>query len=159
MVYTIVKPASEKQIAFATKLIAERVTETTIHDLAGITSREISRMIDGLMTAPRKASATVKTERPAPGFYICDGQIIKVQENQARTGVYAKLLVPSGTAKRGSWIYQPGLIDQLKGAKPATLKLMALYGQGTGTCGICGAELTNAESIERGIGPICASKF
>jgi hypothetical protein len=33
------------------------------------------------------------------------------------------------------------------------------YGQRTGTCACCGAELTNAESIARGIGPICADKF
>lgn len=34
-----------------------------------------------------------------------------------------------------------------------------LYGQQTGVCGCCGAELTNKESIEKGIGPICASKW
>jgi len=33
------------------------------------------------------------------------------------------------------------------------------YGKRTGTCSCCGAELTNAESIERGIGPICAEKW
>lgn len=34
-----------------------------------------------------------------------------------------------------------------------------LYGKRTGICGCCGAELTNKVSIERGIGPICASKW
>lgn len=33
------------------------------------------------------------------------------------------------------------------------------YGRVTGTCGICGRELTNAESIARGIGPICADNL
>jgi uncharacterized protein DUF6011 len=33
------------------------------------------------------------------------------------------------------------------------------YGFKTGECGICGRELTNGESIKRGIGPICAEKF
>lgn len=33
------------------------------------------------------------------------------------------------------------------------------YGRRTGSCSICARELTNAESIERGIGPICAEKF
>lgn len=33
------------------------------------------------------------------------------------------------------------------------------YGIETGTCCICNAQLTNKESIERGIGPICATKF
>lgn len=33
------------------------------------------------------------------------------------------------------------------------------YGQRTGTCSICGLELTAAESIERSIGPICYAKY
>jgi hypothetical protein len=33
------------------------------------------------------------------------------------------------------------------------------YGARTGECSCCGRELTNAESIELGIGPICRDKF
>jgi len=33
------------------------------------------------------------------------------------------------------------------------------YGHQTGVCACCGRELTNAESVERGIGPICAEKW
>jgi hypothetical protein len=33
------------------------------------------------------------------------------------------------------------------------------FGKRTGSCSCCGRELTNAESIELGIGPICASKW
>jgi hypothetical protein len=33
------------------------------------------------------------------------------------------------------------------------------HGKRTGNCAICNRELTNAESVERGIGPICAEKF
>lgn len=33
------------------------------------------------------------------------------------------------------------------------------YGQRTGRCCICNLELTDPESIERGIGPICATRF
>lgn len=33
------------------------------------------------------------------------------------------------------------------------------YGRLTGACACCGRELTNAESVARGIGPICAEKF
>lgn len=33
------------------------------------------------------------------------------------------------------------------------------YGKRTGTCGCCGRPLTNGESIDRGIGPICAEKY
>jgi hypothetical protein len=33
------------------------------------------------------------------------------------------------------------------------------YGRITGSCGCCGRELTKQESIDRGIGPICADKW
>lgn len=33
------------------------------------------------------------------------------------------------------------------------------YGRETGSCSCCGRELTDPRSIERGIGPVCASKF
>ena len=33
------------------------------------------------------------------------------------------------------------------------------YGKQTGICACCGRELTDPESIERGIGPICAEKW
>jgi hypothetical protein len=33
------------------------------------------------------------------------------------------------------------------------------YGLRTGSCSICGRELTNRESIDRGIGPICADRW
>ena len=33
------------------------------------------------------------------------------------------------------------------------------YGQKTGRCSCCGRELTNHDSIEAGIGPICAENF
>jgi len=39
------------------------------------------------------------------------------------------------------------------------LEAMKAYGQRTGRCCICSKTLTNGESIEAGIGPICASKF
>lgn len=39
------------------------------------------------------------------------------------------------------------------------LKSAVAYGQQTGRCACCGLELTNAESIELGIGPICRTRY
>jgi hypothetical protein len=33
------------------------------------------------------------------------------------------------------------------------------YGKKFGKCSICARDLSDAESVERGIGPVCASKF
>lgn len=39
------------------------------------------------------------------------------------------------------------------------LEIAIEYGRETGRCACCGKELTNAESIELGIGPICRQKW
>lgn len=39
------------------------------------------------------------------------------------------------------------------------LEAAILYGKQTGVCSCCGRELTNPESIELGIGPICRAKY
>jgi hypothetical protein len=39
------------------------------------------------------------------------------------------------------------------------LEAARLHGQRTGSCSCCGRELTNAESIALGIGPICRERF
>ena len=52
-------------------------------------------------------------------------------------------------------IYTSGLV-QINRDVPAAV---AEHGRKTGECGCCGRELTNAESIARGIGPICAERF
>lgn len=152
---TATKPASDKQIALIDRLAAERDIDTAAYPGYAQDIRKASALIDAAFAAPRKAAA----QRPGPGFYVAGEDIVKVQANRAGTNVYAKILIPSGTSSRGRFEYRPGLIDQLAGASTATVDDMAAWGARTGTCGICGALLTNPESIERGIGPICASRM
>ena len=47
------------------------------------------------------------------------------------------------------------IIDQIQSPKNAALK----YGRMTGNCACCGRELTRADSIARGIGPVCAGRW
>ena len=48
--------------------------------------------------------------------------------------------------------------EVLRAAQDPEAAAMA-YGTMTGSCSCCGRELTNPESVGRGIGPICASKY
>lgn len=52
-----------------------------------------------------------------------------------------------------------GLGDQLRAIAKDPAGQGKLYGQQTGSCCCCGRELTNQESIELGIGPICMEKW
>jgi hypothetical protein len=49
-------------------------------------------------------------------------------------------------------------MGKLKVSMKLTLAEAARIGHQTGTCCICGRELTNPESISMGIGPICIEK-
>lgn len=53
----------------------------------------------------------------------------------------------------------PQQVEQLKEVAKDPAEAARAYGLRTGSCSICGRELTREESRERGIGPICAERF
>ena len=63
-----------------------------------------------------------------------------------------------GSQKPGS-TYRGQIEDELKAIVADPRAAAARYGQLTGTCGMCGRHLEDQESIDRGIGPVCAKKF
>lgn len=54
---------------------------------------------------------------------------------------------------------EPELRAAIEAAIADPLAAAIAFGRRTGQCSCCGRELTNGESIDRGIGPICADKF
>lgn len=54
--------------------------------------------------------------------------------------------------------YSGAIVTELTAIATDPKAAAAAYGHLTGTCGICGRHLEDAESIARGIGPICAGK-
>lgn len=98
-------------------------------------------------------------EAPEPlteGIYTKNDQVYKVIESQ-NGRLYAKMLVVANGDS--NWEYAPGAARELSSLHRLTKEAAAQYGKITGICAMCGAKLTNEESIERGIGPICAEKF
>jgi hypothetical protein len=67
---------------------------------------------------------------------------------------YAKLLLPAG-----GWGYEKGAIYTLKAEERLTLAQLEEWGISTGVCAICSRLLSTAESVARGIGPVCASRY
>lgn len=111
------------------------------------------------LNADLTASITSQ-EPPAPnppilkmkeGFYLHGKTVYKVVPSQ-NGRLYAKVLDGS------SFRYAPGAMTFLKPEERMTREMAEQYGKTTGQCAICGRVLTNEESIERGIGPICAEK-
>ena len=53
----------------------------------------------------------------------------------------------------------PILVAQIELFAKAPVAILEIFGRATGVCCICGRQLTNEESVARGIGPICASEY
>lgn len=65
----------------------------------------------------------------------------------------------TGPAFKPSFSCTPADVTSIQEAAADPKEAALKFGKETGTCAICGAELTNPESIARSIGPICLGKF
>jgi hypothetical protein len=105
-------------------------------------------------TTPKRAEPASEPKRVGDGYYRHNNIVYKVQWNRERTHLYGKELNPN----TGKWIYTPGILAVLRTEDKLTKEQAAEFGKLYGICCICGRTLTNEESIEAGIGPICAGK-
>lgn len=87
------------------------------------------------------------------GMYRMNDEIFKVYRTQAGH-LATKQLIEGCFEYTGR---KP--LHSLKAEHRMTLVEAQEYGRITGICCNCGRKLTNEESIEAGIGPICAGKF
>lgn len=102
-----------------------------------------------------------------PGIFKLDGQLYKVQPNRAKTRTYAKRLViinstrlaESGKTVTFEYEYAPGIVFKLAEEHRLTKAEATDFGLQYGRCAWCGRTLKVAESVERGVGPVCWSRF
>ena len=107
-------------------------------------------LIDALMALPRVEKA------PAPsGLHVLDGEVYRVVVSRGSGRPYALLLVEAP----GAFEYAPGAERHPSEDTLMTLEEARDYGVRYGVCAACGRTLTNPESIEYGIGPICRTRY
>lgn len=107
-----------------------------------------------------------RTKTPAAeGMYRKAGSIYKVQKAVHGSGRnYAKRLVETGVKDpktgKNKWRfeYAQGFVYELRPEHALTIEQAKEFGALYGTCCVCGRTLTREESIEAGIGPVCAAK-
>ena len=96
-----------------------------------------------------------------------DVDIYKVQFNKGKTYKYAKVLRPIGGTRlnendervKWEWGYVPGDINKLRPYQRMGEEEAKNFGLKYGICAACGRTLTDADSVERGIGPVCMKHF
>ena len=104
-----------------------------------------------------KAHEAIKT----PRFRFEDLVISRAPDHGVNAGaLYVKVNGDyAGKVKEGKWFGSQDILPKLQQISKDPLSSAVAYGRRTGACACCGKELTVHESIERGIGPICAEKW
>jgi len=102
-----------------------------------------------------------------PGVYERGGVVYVVKPNRARTGLYAKRLVEIEADRLNDnddrvqieFEYDRGAIFGIKATDKMDLERAKELTIRYGRCIVCGRGLKAAESVERGIGPVCIKSF
>ncbi len=148
------KPASEKQVAFLSTLVSERVHTESVN-LDALTSAEASALITTLLNAPRKVGGSVERVTEVGVYRNAEGDIFRVQKSRQSGNLYAKKL----DIFDGGFLYVQGAMRFIKPSDKMTLDEAKAFGVQFGICCWCGATLTDPVSVEQGIGPVCVKRW
>lgn len=173
--------------SFARSLLESLDTKGTIHP-NGVAAAE-KMMAKTLATRAKKAAEKANAEASAPTYdlrkihevfatalargknrrALLGGDNMKLTPAPERgknaghlyvkvDGEYAGKIDPAGKFHK-AWKTDIAVEADLKKIAADPLGEARLYGMRTGTCACCGRELTDPKSIDKGIGPICESKW
>lgn len=160
-----------KQAEFAGKLLDELVSlDSTKADavaelrkaLGDMSVKQASSLIDYLLgcvksarQTARKAEMIERTSELAPGIYARDAKVVKVQAARSTGNLYGSVL----DERSGKYEYTPGSLRGLTPADRMTIEAAADLTRRLGRCCVCSKTLSNPDSIDAGIGPVCAGKL
>lgn len=163
-------PATDKQQAFITKLLADRDTTGTAYDgwtpdWSRATKTTASQVINVLLALPKRTEqAAPELEITAGVYWIHGDHLVRVYLGQQS----GKLLVQRVNAEQDgdqvtvSYEYLGAASRVMTAAAtPVRLSLeeVGSLGQTFNHCLVCGRRLDVPESVDRGIGPVCAAKY
>ena len=142
---------SEKQTFAAVAMLAKIKVKKANRDEAP----EID--LSNIIAMFSKAHEAIKT----PKFRYDDLVISRAPDTGVNAGaLYVKVTGEyAGKVKEGKWFGSQNILPKLQEIASNPLESAVAYGRKTGNCACCGRDLTRHDSIERGIGPICAERF
>ena len=124
-----------------------------------MTNRQVSEVLDYLKSLPRPVRQQAAPVELVDGIYLLDVKIYKVVHAVHGSGrQYAKVLTVYGPGD-ASFERAPGAIRNIRPEHRMTKEQAKEYGALYGVCVRCGATLTAEDSIDRMMGPVCASKI
>lgn len=124
---------------------------------SGVDIAHVRGHLARVVTAELAEDARAVVAGPATeGMYRKNGEVYKVVTAVHGSGrLYAKRLDRDVMM----YVMAPGALSRLSQADRMTVEEAAAFGKVTGVCVRCAAVLTDEASIERGMGPVCATKI
>jgi hypothetical protein len=181
---TRVSPPSDKQVSYVMDLllIHDWPDQISKEDLAAMERKQVSALITAIQRRPLKRKvpegqpADGRSPRPQsndwmksvpPGRYaVKQGQYwyfyeVQRSDEGAWAGyTFVKMLIGAPGSYRKQKLSGSKATEVLRLIIEMTPREASLaYGRETEVCGICGSDLSNAESIKLGIGPVCIKKM
>ena len=141
---------------------AERKENETVVDLSPIKAMFATAVNNGLKRPKYRAEGLVITMAPSHGanaghLYV-KTLALKIAEDDYSSGDYQGKITPDNVFKPAYGSHKE-TVKALHVIAANPLQASMDFGRKTGTCGCCGRELTDPNSIAAGIGPICANKW
>lgn len=160
------RPVSDKQIKFIAKLVKEKDTsaiEEQVQDARNAVMRqsfsvtEASALIDVLLDQP-KVPAQESEEQIVGGIYEDGDDLYRVYFGRESGRMLAKKVT---IEEDGATYTYAGAASRVlsEQAKRLPVEEVGSLGIVAGNCLICGRDLSDPESLDRGIGPICAQNY
>lgn len=161
--------ATSKQIGFIESLMTQVVLEPSQQLeaqrqlAAGLSKDQASAWIERLLalkkTKPASTTRYGSCYQPDSGMYQLGEEIVRVYLGQQSGKQLAKRLVADHNGEH-SWEYMGQAGRFVKPDTPRlSLEEAKAFGRMTGTCCVCARRLDVPESVEAGIGPVCASRM
>jgi hypothetical protein len=172
-------PITEKQLKYIDVLLnqlATKIAETTertvivqealsVHDTVkillnhnNVTKAQGSKTIEMLLGWNQRSFAPrpvpVVREKAPIGVYKRGDDIYRVIKGRQSSNTYAQKLTVDFNGVP-TWVYVGAMVYELKVGELISPATAAQMGRSVGYCVICGRFLTDAESVAKGIGPVC----
>lgn len=144
--------------------------ETVGPEVSRRTYKTGAKIVYAIQGVAKQKPENDRKVKVTPGVFKHDGEVFVVKPNKDKTRLYAKRLVELRDSQgdrltddeghvRFDYEYEAGAVYKLDESERMEVeeakKLAVQYGR----CISCGRTLVVAESVERGIGPVCIKSF
>ena len=109
--------------------------------------------------AQRQAQAPANPVTEIGMYLNAEGVAYRVKQSKSSGRLYASRFVPEAQARADRFVYEGGAVYRLDASMRMTLEQAKALGAQYSQCCVCGRDLSAEESVEAGIGPVCAGRL